>query len=237
MHIAICDDNVADRKQLERLLGRESDKRAAQTGVFYTDSYGVGEKLFPKRMSYDLFFIDIASDLENGLDYALKLSHEGGVSMPIVLCSSSVNYEAEAAKRDDVPANILYINKPILKAELSDVLDKAIIIEASKEKTIELRHQTDTYYVKEDDLVYAEQKGLYIVAHLKDGTEVSVLDNLDNFLSMLNAFTHFTMTSTKHVVNVKYVDKYSPLKIVLKDGTKLPSSLYASHALKGMIEK
>lgn len=26
MHIAVCDDNVADRKQLERLLKRESDK-------------------------------------------------------------------------------------------------------------------------------------------------------------------------------------------------------------------
>ena len=34
MHIAICDDNVADRKQLERLLCRESDKRKADTGVF-----------------------------------------------------------------------------------------------------------------------------------------------------------------------------------------------------------
>ena len=28
MHIAICDDNIADRKQTERLLGRESDRRA-----------------------------------------------------------------------------------------------------------------------------------------------------------------------------------------------------------------
>lgn len=34
MHIAVCDDNVADRKQLERLLGRESDSRKADTGVF-----------------------------------------------------------------------------------------------------------------------------------------------------------------------------------------------------------
>ena len=40
MHIAICDDNVADRKQLERLLSRESDARMAQSGVFYTDSFG-----------------------------------------------------------------------------------------------------------------------------------------------------------------------------------------------------
>ena len=40
MHIAVCDDNVADRKQLERLLKRESDKRAASTGIIYTDSFG-----------------------------------------------------------------------------------------------------------------------------------------------------------------------------------------------------
>ena len=31
MHVAICDDNVADRRQLERLLKRESDKRSADT--------------------------------------------------------------------------------------------------------------------------------------------------------------------------------------------------------------
>ena len=31
MHIAICDDNVADRKQLERLLKRESEKRKSTT--------------------------------------------------------------------------------------------------------------------------------------------------------------------------------------------------------------
>ena len=40
MHIAICDDNVADRKQLERLLKRESDKRASSTGIIYADSFG-----------------------------------------------------------------------------------------------------------------------------------------------------------------------------------------------------
>ena len=56
MHIAICDDNVADRKQLERLLGRESDKRKSDTGVFYTDSYGDCEVLGRNPMPYDLFF-------------------------------------------------------------------------------------------------------------------------------------------------------------------------------------
>ena len=40
MHVAICDDNVADRKHLERLLSRESDKRAGTTNILYIDSYG-----------------------------------------------------------------------------------------------------------------------------------------------------------------------------------------------------
>ena len=45
MHIAVCDDNVADRKQTERLLQRASDRHASTTGVFYIDS----DKWFPAR--------------------------------------------------------------------------------------------------------------------------------------------------------------------------------------------
>ena len=37
MHIAICDDNIADRKQTERLLGKESDRRAKTESVLYID--------------------------------------------------------------------------------------------------------------------------------------------------------------------------------------------------------
>ena len=39
MHLAVCDDNIADRKQMERLLGRESDRRLNTTGVLYVDSF------------------------------------------------------------------------------------------------------------------------------------------------------------------------------------------------------
>ena len=55
MHIAVCDDNVADRKQLERLLKRESDKRAASTGIIYTDSFGNSTALLSNPMQYDAF--------------------------------------------------------------------------------------------------------------------------------------------------------------------------------------
>ena len=47
-YIAVCDDNMADRKQMERLLGRESDIRLNDTGVLYIDSYGSEDALLKK---------------------------------------------------------------------------------------------------------------------------------------------------------------------------------------------
>ena len=46
MHIAVMDDNIADRKQLERLLDRESDRRIQTTGNLYIDSFVALESLF-----------------------------------------------------------------------------------------------------------------------------------------------------------------------------------------------
>ena len=58
MHVAVCDDNVADRKQTERLLGRESDRRAKLTKGLYIDSYGNESALLRNPMQYDIFYID-----------------------------------------------------------------------------------------------------------------------------------------------------------------------------------
>ena len=37
MHVAICDDNVADRKHLERLLSREADKKAGTSDNIFVN--------------------------------------------------------------------------------------------------------------------------------------------------------------------------------------------------------
>ena len=86
MHIAVCDDNVADRKQLERLLKRESDKRAASTGIIYTDSFGNSASLLSNPMQYDAFYIDMClTEGTTGTDVVNALTAQG-VNAPIVLC-------------------------------------------------------------------------------------------------------------------------------------------------------
>ncbi|MCR4990731.1 MAG: LytTR family DNA-binding domain-containing protein [Lachnospiraceae bacterium] len=231
MHIAICDDNVADRKQLERLLGRESDARMNTSGVFYTDSFGEGALLFPKRKSYDLFFIDLVDDSENGFEFALDLCDEG-VTAPIVLCSSKNDYAKKAVELGNYPPNILFINKPIIKAELSEILDKAIKIEADQAPTIEIRHNTETYYVFEDDIVYVktEKNGLYV--YLKDGTSIPVIDTMTNFFTTLNCYTHYAHINPSTVINALYIEKYSPFKVTLKSGLSFPVTLSGKKAIK-----
>lgn len=206
MHIAICDDNVAERKQLERLLGRESDSRKSRTGVFYTDSFGLGKQLLPRRMSYDLIFLSPTPDEPDSLSFALKL-YELGLTAPIALCIKEEQYEEVAGKWDTFSSNILLIKTPILKADLSKLLDSAIKIEQNRIPTIELRTDKTTRYIKEDDFVYALSKGQYVDIYLKDGSKVTILDTIMNFYAGIATFEHIVEISRKSIVNLMYVKK------------------------------
>ena len=62
MHLAVCDDNIADRKQTERLLGRESDRRINTTGVLYVDSFGNRNAILCTPMIYDGLFMHMVED-------------------------------------------------------------------------------------------------------------------------------------------------------------------------------
>ena len=114
MHIALCDDNVADRKQFERLMKRESDRRAATDGILYVDSFGSPEALLTNPMQYDVFYIDLChTEGTSGADVVSALLKKG-VNAPMVLCCSEINYRVL-----NLPDNCFFLDKPIRVSELS----------------------------------------------------------------------------------------------------------------------
>lgn len=143
MHIAVCDDNIADREHLERLLERASDRRIHTTGVFRIDSYGNMDAVMSSPMLYDAFFIDITSGPVNGFQLVRKLI-DAGVAAPIILCISTINYRviidaaiseapADAVEtsnhdvlRQKLKSQVQYLNKPIRVAQLDEMLDSII---------------------------------------------------------------------------------------------------------------
>lgn len=236
MHIAVCDDNVADRKQIERLLGRESEKRKADTGVFYTDSYGDSAALMRNPMSYDLFFLDLVSGEIDGLAVALKL-RENGVTAPIVLCSSQINYLARISSLTDKATDFMHLNKPILTAELSATLDKAILMQQNRIPTIELRSDKDTLYVQEDDIIYAVSDGMYVNVFLKSGTKLPIISSMENFYYSISVYTHMVLLTDKSMINIAYLEKSAPFKVTLKDGTTVKSSPLAQKHIKNALQR
>ena len=241
MHIAICDDNIADRKQLERLLDRESDRRKNTSGVFFCDSYGNSEHLSRNPMPYELFFLDMTSEDPDGLSFAIELRRLG-VTAPIALCSSSINYQ-EALKKlpeQERPADLLFIDKPIKVADLTAIIDEALHLGSNRASTIELRSDRTTIYAYEDDIAYVTSKNAYLTVHLTDGRDVTMLDTVSNFYSMIKNYKHLVLVSERAIINAAHVQKMSGLKVTMDDGKKLTCPLlsrpFLNYARKNLTE-
>jgi DNA-binding LytR/AlgR family response regulator len=254
MHVAVCDDNIADRKQMERLLGRASDRRIHTSGVLYIDSYGNVDAVMRSPMLYDVFFIDMTGGPVNGFQLARKLI-DAGVTSPIVLCISTINYKAvvdsataempEEVKdnsnhdilRRQLQKQILYLNKPIRTDALDVMLDHAQELKAQTIPTIELRGETETLYVYEDEILYAEKDGCNAHITLTDSRSIDVMTSMQNLYTQVAGFTHFLPVSEQVLVNVTFVEKLSFFKLIMRDGHSFTVSPLEVGLLKKSIAK
>ena len=93
MHVAVCDDNVADRRHIERLLSRESDKRAGTPNILYIDSYGDKDHFLINPLKYNIIFMDMCS--RPGLvEEIIEQLTMMGYRAPLILYSSKIDYTA-----------------------------------------------------------------------------------------------------------------------------------------------
>jgi DNA-binding LytR/AlgR family response regulator len=254
MHIAVCDDNVADRKQMERLLQRASDRRINTTGVFYIDSYGNVDAVMRSPMQYDVFFIDMTSGPVNGFQVARSLI-DGGVTAPIILCVSTIDYRsiitsaiAEVPEgsndtsnhdilRRQLQTQIKMLDKPIKVAELEEMLEYALSVKAKTIPTIELRGEQDTVYVYEDEILYAAKSGNYAHVALTKSRSIDVLGTAYNLYTQLPGFRHFFLLSESAFINVTAIEKLSLCKILMVDGKHFNVSPRTIMSLKKSLQQ
>lgn len=213
MHIAICDDNVADRKQLERLLKRESDKRAQTSGIVFADSFGSSQVMLANPMQYDAFYIDICRTEGITGGQVVRNLIAQGVNAPIILCCSDINYREET-----YPENVLFLDKPIQVAELSLSLNHAERIAGQKEPLIELRQEKETIYVREPDILYGVEEGPSVRVSLTDGRILQVADTALNLFNQLESHPTFMAPSSKTLINARYIQKIGFYKVTMTDG-------------------
>ena len=228
MHVAVCDDNVADRKQTERLLGRESDRRAKLTEGLYIDSYGNEAALLRNPMQYDIFYIDMCKSMDTD---GIKVAHtlcKIGVQVPIYMCCSALDYRQES-----FPENVFFIDKPIKNEHLIASLDKAYEWKQSAVPRIELRDDTETYYITAQDILYGIASGKHVKVHLADGRIIHVTSGLENLYGQWIHHRVFLMLSAKVIINISHIERMGFLKLYMKDG----ASFFLSPSCKKAFNK
>ena len=213
MHIAVCDDNIADRKQFERLIKREADRRIAAGGTLYADSYGNAESLLANPMQYDAFFIDMChTPGVTGSDIYRELLQKG-VQAPIVMCCSEIDY-----RKEEFQGDVIFLEKPIRAEELTACIDHAKRVKDAAVPLIELRTRQDTLYVTEPEIVYAVENGNMLDILLTDGRTVSITSSAENFYSQLENYPVFFSPAFTCVLNGRYIQKLGFRKVTMTDG-------------------
>ncbi len=220
MHVAVCDDNIADRKQTERLLNRESDRRAKITEGLYIDSYGNENALLTKPMQYDIFYIDMCkTEGTTGQQIAQKL-YDLGVRVPIYMCCSQIDY-----RQHELPENVCFLDKPLKTDALCASLDHAEKVKSHAVSMIELRENSKTHYVTEPDILYATQKGNKVMVSLVNGHSVILTTTMDNLFAQWQNFETFFFSTQKCIINARHVTKVGLLHVHMTDGSKLPVNI------------
>ncbi len=174
-------------------------------------------------MQYNLFFIDMVTEEQDGFHFAMELV-QAGVTAPIVLCLSHIDYQERYRQLENPPANISFISKPIRSAQLCSLLDQAIERQADIPPVIELRTEKETLYLQEKEIVCACTNAPFIDVTLADGRTVQIPDNLSNFYDQVFTYPAFFMISKKAFINVNYIDKCTLLKVTLQNGITLKIS-------------
>lgn len=219
--VALFDSNFGERKQMERLLQRESDKRTDSCPI-YTTTFGNKETILSTQRIYDAYFLDIPDESYSAYDLAKDLRLKD-IASPIIFLCSSINYRECGREL----SNTFFMDKPVLVADLSAMIEE--LIQQKVENyvpSIEIRGITKTSYLTEREIVYCEhqKRTRNITIHLQDGTTLFTENDIDNFLSELEPLGQFYMANNHIIVNARYVTKTSFFKVYMQNGKSFKRS-------------
>lgn len=215
LSVALFDTNFGDRKQMERLLERESDKRTDSCPI-YTTTFGNKDTLLNTQRIYDAYFLDIPDEQYSAYDLAKDLRLKN-IASPIIFCTSSMDYRTCGREL----SNTFFMDKPILVADLNSMVEELIHQKVENYvPTIEIRGITQTSYLTEREIVYCENKKhtRNITIHLQDGTSMFTENDIDNLLSELEPLGQFFMANNQIIVNARYVEKTTFFKVYMQNG-------------------
>lgn len=232
MHVAICDDNVADRKHLERLLSRESDKRRGTPNILYVDSYGDTEHFLVNPLKYNIIFMDM--NLEQGtVEYLIDALVAMGYNAPLVLYSSRIDYMAIP----NLPDFVIHAKKPYIPEPLPGFLALGDENVRGYVAVIKVHQGGAAVEAAKDEIEYAVSSANGCTIHMTDGTRLDVDEDIVRLQQLLAPYEEFERVNKNGIANFKFVSAVLPFQLIMQSYYQLPISLFRYREFKFLKEE
>lgn len=215
-YIAICDDDAsftaAFHKKLTEVLSLK--KVDAQIEAF-PDTASFLSRVENGR-AFDLIFLDIYLDGENGYQFAKRLRGEE-IGVEIVFITTT---EAYAVAGYDV-SPILYLIKPFQDAQLARAID--IFLKKRQPSQVLLNLSGTLLSLDTTDILYAEVYGHTTCLYMAPGERRELRISLNKLEQQLPA-SNFIRSHQSYLVNMDYILSVARYQLTLSTGQTLPIS-------------
>lgn len=210
IEIAIVDDEKIVRDGIEELI--ETAGRDCAVSSFET-----GEELLFAGKSFDIVFLDIGLEGENGIAVAKKV-REINEDAVLIFVTGIKDYVFQAF---DVGA-FHYLLKPLDPEKFAEVFLRAVR-EVEKRKKLEtelflVRTKRRTYPIPKRDIFYVESRGKKAEIHTEKET-IELYASLNGLEAALGE--GFYRCHRGYLVNLAYVSEYEHDSIRLADGERI----------------
>lgn len=217
MKVAIVDDMTAERELLSSIL---KQYKIVEHQTIEITEFHCGSELLKDYIpdTYDVVFMDIYLNNENGVDCALKLRQlDNNINLIFLTTSSEFGVKSYDVRAVD------YILKPATLDKLSRALHYCKISDPQSTPSITVTTKNQSLEVILDRIIYADYQNRSACIHLKDCL-ISVSGSFSELSEKLTSNVQFMSCFKGIVINLKEVCELGDDYLILKNGEQLPVS-------------
>lgn len=193
LRISVCEDDASERDKLLRLIetcGIPASCTLFSSGEAFLADYRVGK--------YDLIFMDIYMGGISGVETVTAV-RQLDPNVPIAFCTTSMEHTLESYRLDV----LMYLEKPVQIGAVREMLELARL-KRDNRPCLHLRIDGQDESVPFERILYAEQRGRWLILSLTGAETVRASDHLDRVEPQF-AGQHFFRCHKSYLVNLAYI--------------------------------
>lgn len=235
--IAICDDDMNILVSIKKYIEEFARENKISVSI---DLFNSGRELLKSSLKYNIIFLDIILQAENGIEIGNLLKKRNTLAYIIYI----TNYRQYHEDAHNIVHSFAFLIKPISKTSIYKQLNDVLVYESQNTSTLYIaRFITYEQGLTEfniDDIYFFEYiKKRYVKICSKNGN-YHFNEKIGNINIDMSNYDFF-MPHQSFVVNLKYVKDIKNYELLMTNGIKIPLSqkraVLFKNALNNYLEK